>query len=202
MLHGKKGFERLVWASKNVLNRKYTWFFVDLNKTEELKRATVQNEQVESPTANQSASPICHFQQELKVIRPDNTVLGRCAVPIVDEEKRLCDPLYEEQLLEWLGLVLLDSPRVRVDDAADPYLCRYELPEGVQEEGREALMEGTLHHIQWKGFMPSQFVSSLLLAVKQETGAHWFGMNVSTFGGSAYTMICRNGKEILLWDLE
>ena len=30
MLHGKKGFERLVWAFKNVLNHSVTWLFHDL----------------------------------------------------------------------------------------------------------------------------------------------------------------------------
>lgn len=31
MLHGKKGFERLIWACKNVLDQSLTWLFVDLN---------------------------------------------------------------------------------------------------------------------------------------------------------------------------
>lgn len=30
MLHGKKGFERIVWAFKNVLNASRTWLFHDL----------------------------------------------------------------------------------------------------------------------------------------------------------------------------
>ena len=30
MMHGKKGFERIVWAFKNVLNRSVTWLFHDL----------------------------------------------------------------------------------------------------------------------------------------------------------------------------
>ena len=29
MLHGKKGFERIVWAFKNVLNHSMTWLFHD-----------------------------------------------------------------------------------------------------------------------------------------------------------------------------
>ena len=30
MLHGKKGFERIVWAFKNVLNHSVAWLFYDL----------------------------------------------------------------------------------------------------------------------------------------------------------------------------
>ena len=33
MLHGKKGFERIVWAFKNVLNHSVTWLFHDFNST-------------------------------------------------------------------------------------------------------------------------------------------------------------------------
>ena len=31
MLHGKKGFERIVWAFRNVLNHSVTWLFHDFN---------------------------------------------------------------------------------------------------------------------------------------------------------------------------
>lgn len=30
MLHGKKGFERIMFAAKNVLNRPLVWLFQDL----------------------------------------------------------------------------------------------------------------------------------------------------------------------------
>lgn len=30
MLHGKKGFERIAWAFRNVLNASVTWLFCDL----------------------------------------------------------------------------------------------------------------------------------------------------------------------------
>ncbi len=32
MLHGKKGFERVVWAFKNVLNKSVTWLFYDFDE--------------------------------------------------------------------------------------------------------------------------------------------------------------------------
>lgn len=39
MLHGKKGFERIVWAFKNVLNRSVTWLFHDFNSISENGKA-------------------------------------------------------------------------------------------------------------------------------------------------------------------
>jgi ribonucleases P/MRP protein subunit RPP40 len=34
MVHGKKGFERLMWAAKNVLNRSLSWLFYDPQDTD------------------------------------------------------------------------------------------------------------------------------------------------------------------------
>lgn len=35
MLHGKKGFDRIVWSFKNVLNQSMSWLFYDLAPTPE-----------------------------------------------------------------------------------------------------------------------------------------------------------------------
>ena len=35
MLHGKKGFDRIVWAFKNVLNQTLAWLFCDLESRPE-----------------------------------------------------------------------------------------------------------------------------------------------------------------------
>ena len=40
MVHGKKGFERIVWAFKNVLNASVTWLFHNFNS----KDATIAGE--------------------------------------------------------------------------------------------------------------------------------------------------------------
>lgn len=37
MLHGKKGFERIVWAFKNVLNQRVACLFSDLDSTSDQK---------------------------------------------------------------------------------------------------------------------------------------------------------------------
>ena len=39
MLHGKKGFERIVWAFKNVLNHPVTWLFHDFTSNSEHGKA-------------------------------------------------------------------------------------------------------------------------------------------------------------------
>ena len=47
MLHGKKGFERIVWAFKNVLNQAVTWLFYDyddLPRQQSVTRAETSGE--------------------------------------------------------------------------------------------------------------------------------------------------------------
>lgn len=39
MLHGKKGFERIVWAFKNVLNHSVTWLFHDFTSSFDHRKA-------------------------------------------------------------------------------------------------------------------------------------------------------------------
>jgi ribonuclease P/MRP protein subunit RPP40 len=200
MLHGKKGFERLVWASKNVLNRRMTWLFVDLGAGGELKG------QQESTTSHDIATHLClgpieQFKPEVKTVRPTYREIDGCPLPHVDAEEAIADPIYEEQLLEWIGLVLLGSPRIMKDDLVDPYLCRYEFPESadVRVKGDAT---SKLHHVQWRGLMPTRFITMMLLQIRKEAEKDWFAMNVSTFGSAAYTFMCRRGKEGLLWDVE
>ena len=120
----------------------------------------------------------------------------------MDAKEVIVDPAYEEQLLEWLGLMLLNSPRITTNDEIDPYLCRYELP-GIQEvRGKREAAVQTLYHLQWKGLVPSSFVLRMLLDTQKASKKEWFALNASTFGGSGYSIICRSDREALTWDME
>ena len=60
-------------------------------------------------------------------------------------------------LHEWLGLVGMNSPRVRDGDTIDPYLCRYSVPES------ESATVNTVKKVTWHGFLPAAWVLRLLL---------------------------------------
>lgn len=134
------------------------------------------------------------------MVRPICREIEGCPVPFVDAEATIADAIYEEQLLEWLGLVLLDSPRIKIHDVVDPYLCRYEFPEAADIRTNGDALK--LRHMQWKGLIPTRFITTMLLDIRKEAEKEWFAMNVSCFGGAAYAFICRRGKEGLLWDVE
>ena len=197
MLHGKRGFERLIWAAKNVLSGRMTWLFVDFDVANGFKGqfmillATIS-------LAYYSAGPIENFDHKIDIVFPSCQQVEGCVVPLADAKEIIADPTFEEQLLEWLGLVLLGSPRVSANDEIDPYLCRYGLPE-IQEAN---MAVQTLHHVRWKGLVPSSFVLRMFLEIKKISKKGWFALNASTFGGSGYVIVCRNDREALTWDLE
>src|ERR1700753_2166270 len=119
MLHGKKGFERIAWAFKNVLNYSLAWLFVDLNS----ERGG--DEQL----AEMKKHHPFDYRINPKVMRMMNVSTPQ--FPPIPIENVSLD--YAEELFEWLGLLVLESPRIRVDDDVDSFLCRYQ-PPGLVED--------------------------------------------------------------------
>ena len=70
---------------------------------------------------------------------------------VVEEEDAL-------DILEWLGLVSLQSPRIQVQDRIDPYLSRYSIP------GAESAVRTEVVTIKWQGFMPGEWTRDLFVA--------------------------------------
>jgi len=201
MVHGKRGFERLIWAAKNVLHGTITWLFVDLDAANGFK-GQYMIPAATAKLAHYSAGPIEKCDHEVDIVFPTCQRVEGCAVPFADAKEINVDSAFEEQLLEWIGLVLLGSPRVSANDEVDPYLCRYDLP-GMQEAKEMGDMAvQTLHHLRWKGLVPSSFVLRMFLEIKKILKKEWFALNASTFGGSGYVIACRSDREALTWDLE
>jgi len=69
------------------------------------------------------------------------------------------DDFDEEQLeiIEWLDLVVLDSPRIRAGDTIDPYLSRYEVPR------LEQVSVSHLVKVTWHGFICAEWIRNLYL---------------------------------------
>ncbi|KFA63918.1 hypothetical protein S40285_03779 [Stachybotrys chlorohalonatus IBT 40285] len=117
MLHGKKGFDRLVYSCKNVFDKQQTWLFFNVAKSapnpdpllnflpQQCIPRTRQSKDLEVEYA-----PLALPRQVLKNL--DRTSLEEVATDIY----------------EWLSLIRLDSPRVEVHDKIDPYLSQYSAP--------------------------------------------------------------------------
>ncbi|EPS33562.1 hypothetical protein PDE_08524 [Penicillium oxalicum 114-2] len=144
MLHGKKGFDRIVWAFKNVLDRSVAWLFCDLDS-------------ISSP---QASNPI--EKQSPQWITPEmaKTSLNRVSMPPLeglvssqmaeDEMQQNCGALSE-----WIGLTQMRSPRISADDQIDPYLSRYEVP------GTEVCKTVDLVSLKWHGLIPAKWILDL-----------------------------------------
>ncbi|KAI9051010.1 hypothetical protein LZ554_005118 [Drepanopeziza brunnea f. sp. 'monogermtubi'] len=190
MLHGKKGFDRIVYAFKNVLKKPVTWLFVDLGE----KTTTPSPIEPHSPT-KKTAIPTA---QEMKVNVPS-------LLPPTDVDKAYGADFedYAVETQEWLSLVLLGSPRIDPDDKIDPALSRYVLP-------GDTLTACKLVKITWRGFISPSWAHKmfvqLLLATPREGWFAYFvdGFSESSLGNGKHCTILKlpnAPNEYVLWDI-
>ena len=132
------------------------------------------------------------------------------------------DIMEATELLEWIRLAMLDSPRLRRDDRIDPYLCRYQIPDlttAPLDEGKRATTTNNGDHtprsaaqeeeevidlvsLRWRGFIPAQFVTQIYSQiVKASKGQSWAALCVDGFDGDSYSILSRDGTA-MTWECE
>lgn len=175
MLHGKKGFERIVWAFKNVLNSAVTWLFYDPEGSKGSSAAVSGKERLCHCIACLVVA-IAHIPiiPEYGPLAPHHPVRITCKpCPVVTASIKLPDSLggeatpwpsedFEDWVIgisEWLSLAALQSPRIERNDKIDPYLCRYSPP------GGPSTTSDNLVCICWSGFIPAQWLRNLFMAL-------------------------------------
>jgi ribonucleases P/MRP protein subunit RPP40 len=106
--------------------------------------------------------------------------------------------MYQEQLLEWIGLVLINSPRIQKDDQVDPYICRYQLPEAFMPN--EDTKDENLVHLRWQGLISPQFLREVLKVLESELGSRWFVIGSKGLEGrTCFTTI--QGQNVISWNM-
>ena len=172
MVRGKHGFERIVWAFKNVLNDTVTWLFYDLNGK------------------NDGSGPIAQHQPKMKSVKPELETMTAIQVPEPTPDIQDDDYDIANELLEWLSLTTMCSPRIQHKDKIDTYLSRYRVPGGGNLDG-ESLTCTTqdLVTFRWHGFITAASIKNIVLAALTASGKSWFGMTVHTFDGKAYSIL-------------
>lgn len=170
MLPGKNGFNRIVWAFKNVLNSSLTWLFCDLGNADIL------------------GGPLDPHQPRIKNVEPKVVGLGDVLVPVFPEELLEEDYADAAELLEWISLALLGSPRILKDDVVEPVLSRYTVPTAFGQPAAESLVR-----LSWEGLVPSKFAQQIFLAVLKASGSRWAAVNGASFSGEAYTILVTKG---------
>jgi ribonuclease P/MRP protein subunit RPP40 len=211
MKHGKSGFGRLEWAAKNVLNDSLTWLWWNANPTSE--EALREGREVLSKHA-----PWIHEME------PSTTMLEGVLVPKLGESA--LDKLYEQDesldMLEYLNLLSLESPRLKAKDSVDPAISRYEVPDfGPGRTTRDMVC------VRWRGLLTPAFVRDVFLGttstVYKSRGktngtsnedvdgdvdmgtaeAKWFALSAQGFGGHhSWTVMQFENRETLTWEAE
>jgi ribonuclease P/MRP protein subunit RPP40 len=182
MVRGKHGFERIRWAFKNILNHAVTWLLYDLNGK------------------NDGLGPIAQHQPKIKSVKPERET--RTAVRIPEPTQDIQDDDYDvaNELLEWLSLATMCSPRIQHKDKIDTYLSRYRVPGSGNPDG-EPLTCTTqdLVIFRWHGFITATFIKTIVLDALKVLGESWFGMTVAAFDGKAYAILQRK-HHTMTWE--
>ena len=105
-------------------------------------------------------TPITKHHPATNQISPQRRITPEIRVPDLRPPPSSCpDDDFEDwavDIHEWLGLAAIESPRIRRDDAIDPFLSRYRV---LGELGRDH----TLVTLTWTGFIPALWVRQLFV---------------------------------------
>jgi ribonucleases P/MRP protein subunit RPP40 len=120
-------------------------------------------------------------------------------VPLTQTGEIFEDETYQEQLLEWLGLAFISSPRIIETDGIDPYLCRYELPDAYLEDDNSKGAQDIVR-IRWRGLITVGFVTAILSEVCQRRSRVWMAYSLASFDGAVHTSFVTGNRESLCWE--
>ncbi|KAK4916937.1 hypothetical protein LTR49_015112 [Elasticomyces elasticus] len=181
MVRGKPGFDRIVWAFKNVLDCSVTWLFHDLKGTTD------------------GTGPIAVHQPTIHNIEPVFEPLENVRAPAVPPTLDQTNHAAATELLEWLTMAANLSPRLQQTDGVDSYLSRYEAPRAVSETGKEITVSQGLVRIRWHGFIPASFISSVFSVALKECPEDWVSLMATSFGGEAIAIL-KDGERTMTWE--
>ena len=180
MVRGKHGFERILWAFNNVMERSVTWLFCNLN----------------GPT--NGSGPISKHAPIVKSVEAKATQMTDVFVPQLPASLQPEDHEAAIELLEWLTLAAVDSPRIRSQDTTDSYLCRHPMTDKPADQ-LEVSPTQDLTHVRWHGLIPARRVQEIYLAALKGSGTSWFAIHVYAFNGNAYTIL-QNSQHTMTWE--
>ncbi|KAJ0346857.1 hypothetical protein COL26b_007718 [Colletotrichum chrysophilum] len=168
MLHGKKGFDRLLYACKNALNAPVTWLFCNATAT------------TPSPDPLEQHFPT-RYTCEPSVVTDCQVQMAPLAVPseTIESGDRPSLEDYATETYEWLSLIRLQSPRVAAGDNIDPYLSRYQTPMPLDSASPP---HDKICKITWQGFFTPAWVRSVLInALVALPSRAWFSLSATSF---------------------
>ncbi|KAI7270932.1 hypothetical protein KC345_g7316 [Hortaea werneckii] len=182
MVRGHKGFERILWACRNVFDQAITWLFCDLRSM-----GAVQG-------------PIMDFHPLVQSVEARIDQLDDALLPGFAGEQDLSDEGDATEILEWITMANSLSPRLQRGDGIDKYLSRYSVPQGNEEpQGDDTHEVKTLTRLRWHGLLPNQFIYKVLVAVLKASKETWSSASATSFRGESYTIL-KTDEQTYTWE--
>lgn len=177
MVRGKRGFDRLIYACKNVLNQPTNWLFCNVT------------ELIPSPDPLQRYFPTS-FTSSPGITRDICALQGPLDIPfeILADADRSAFEEAATECYEWLSLIRLGSPRVEPRDNIDPYLSKYRVP-------GDAEGDVTVFKLSWQGLISSSWLHKLLVdTIAACPSVAWFSLSATCFSRS----VPGSGNEVMI----
>ncbi|KAG9598798.1 hypothetical protein KCU77_g1318, partial [Aureobasidium melanogenum] len=192
MLAGKKGFERVLRAAETVFVGDISWLFYDVAAAGVTEDDAALGKEVEIKEVNAKT-------EDLENIMVPNfpSDISKNA----DGENDLVE------LLEWISLAALSSPRIQQGDLVDEIISRYEVPAITSRPVTDELSNGTttqnLTKTTFTGFLPASFLASTFGEALLQSKGSWFAFLVQGFEDEkAYVVLKTQDDRALAWDIE
>ncbi|KAL2430812.1 hypothetical protein ABEF95_013579 [Exophiala dermatitidis] len=184
MLHGKKGFERLLWAARNVLDHSLQWLFVDLRDDHSgdlTGPLTAHHPTVIELTPQLRELPhVAAVPITLSSPGALTTTTAADAATPTTTATKVPEDVQESilDLFEYIDMLALGSPRLDAFDHIDPFISRYRVPDQDQDQDTHtnaAAATGIsttspsksiqVMTLTWTGLIPIEWILELLCEV-------------------------------------
>ncbi|KAH0355799.1 hypothetical protein KCU83_g1369, partial [Aureobasidium melanogenum] len=195
MLAGKKGFERVLRAAETVFVGDISWLFYDVAAAGVAEDDAALGKEV-----------------EIKEVNPKTEDLENIMVPNFpsDISKNADGENDLVELLEWISLAALSSPRIQQGDLVDEIISRYEVPTISSKpttEATDGTSSGTttldLTKTTFTGFLPASFLASTFGEALLQSKGSWFAFLVQGFeDGKACVILKTQDNRTLAWEIE
>lgn len=169
MLHGKKGFERIVWAFRNVFTESVAWLFCDLaSESNDLPKGSIfkRNKALYGSDMRKDIENTPLQKHQPQIVECDMACISHREVLVPPSQMDITESTpnedvqeYYNALSEWLAMVALESPRVTANDTIDPYLSRYSVPDADDSNPTNLIS------LKWHGFINSRWITQLLITL-------------------------------------
>jgi len=200
----------MVYAFENVLNETLTWLFYDLQDTtmniEKQIESSVdpdKNEKLDGKVPGHSSTPIArHCPIRIPLHAKVSTVTS-VKVPTFPKDLSEDHRHQATDMLEWLSIAMIESPRMVVNNSLDEMLSRWDTPDlRCGEDGEtSSKMTTDVSHLRYHAFLPGEVALQIYIAVIRATkrlADTWSAIRLQSFDGRQ-VMIFLRGDVAFTW---